>query len=132
MFEPMSARLASSCSRNGISAVATDQIWVGETSIRSTCFGDTATSSPSADRQSTCGPLSRLVLGSISALACAIVCSSSWVASRLTISSVTTPSLTTRYGVVTKPCSEIWAYEDSEPISPMFGPSGVSIGHIRP
>ena len=39
MLEPISARLASSCSRNGISAVATDQIWVGETSIRSTSFG---------------------------------------------------------------------------------------------
>jgi hypothetical protein len=36
MFEPMSARLASSCSRNGIIAVATDQIWSGETSMRST------------------------------------------------------------------------------------------------
>jgi hypothetical protein len=23
-------------------------------------------------------------------------------------------------------------YEDSDPIRPMFGPSGVSIGHIRP
>ena len=33
MFEPIRARLASSCSRNGIRAVATDQIWVGETSI---------------------------------------------------------------------------------------------------
>ena len=30
MFEPMSARFASSCSRNGISAVATDQIWFGD------------------------------------------------------------------------------------------------------
>ena len=96
MFEPISARLASSCSRNGISAVATDQIWVGETSIRSTCFGDTETSSPSAERQSTCGPFSRLVFGSISAFAWAIVFSSSWVASRLTILLVTTPSLTTR------------------------------------
>ena len=33
MLEPMSARLASSCSRNGISAVATDTIWRGETSM---------------------------------------------------------------------------------------------------
>ena len=33
MFEPIRARLASSCSRNGISDVATDQIWVGETSM---------------------------------------------------------------------------------------------------
>ena len=96
MFEPISARLASSCSRNGINAVATDQIWVGETSIRSTCFGDAVTASPSAARHSTWGPFSRWVFGSISALAWAIVCSSSWVASRWTILLVTTPSLTTR------------------------------------
>ncbi len=43
MFEPISARLASSCSRNGIIAVATDQICSGETSIRSTSFGVTVT-----------------------------------------------------------------------------------------
>ena len=96
MFEPISARLASSCSRNGISAVATDQIWVGETSIRSTCFGATETTSPSPTRHSTCGPLSCLVFGSISAFAWAIIFSSSWVASRWTILLVTTPSLTTR------------------------------------
>ncbi len=34
MFEPISARFASSCSRNGIIAVATDQICSGEMSIR--------------------------------------------------------------------------------------------------
>ena len=33
MFEPISARLASLCSRNGISAVATDTIWAGSTSM---------------------------------------------------------------------------------------------------
>ena len=33
MFEPIRARLASSCSRNGIMAVATDTIWRGETSM---------------------------------------------------------------------------------------------------
>ena len=33
MLEPIRARLASSCSRNGISAVATDAIWRGETSM---------------------------------------------------------------------------------------------------
>ena len=32
MLAPMSARLASSCSRNGISAVATETIWRGDTS----------------------------------------------------------------------------------------------------
>ena len=31
--EPISARLASSCSRNGIMAVATDTIWRAETSM---------------------------------------------------------------------------------------------------
>ncbi|SKU06689.1 Uncharacterised protein [Mycobacteroides abscessus subsp. abscessus] len=33
MLAPMRARLASSCSRNGIMAVATDTIWRGETSM---------------------------------------------------------------------------------------------------
>ena len=96
MFEPIRARLASSCSRNGISAVATDQIWVGETSIRSTSFGAAVAYSSSRARHRTCGPFSLLVFGSTSAFAWAITCSSSWVASRWTILSVTTPSLTTR------------------------------------
>ena len=39
MFAPMSARFASLCSRNGISAVETDTICAGETSISSTSFG---------------------------------------------------------------------------------------------
>ena len=33
MFEPISARLASSCSRNGISEAATDTICFGDTSM---------------------------------------------------------------------------------------------------
>ena len=33
MFEPISARLASSCSRNGMSEAATETIWRGETSM---------------------------------------------------------------------------------------------------
>jgi hypothetical protein len=36
MFEPISARLASSFSRNGISEAATDTSCLGDTSIRST------------------------------------------------------------------------------------------------
>ncbi len=36
MFEPIRARLASSCSRKGISDAATDTSWLGETSIKST------------------------------------------------------------------------------------------------
>ena len=39
MFEPMSARFASSCSRNGMSAVATDTTCLGETSMYSIWFG---------------------------------------------------------------------------------------------
>ena len=35
MFEPISARLASSCSRNGISAAAIDTSWSGATSMKS-------------------------------------------------------------------------------------------------
>ena len=96
MFEPISARLASSCSRKGMSAVATDQIWFGDTSIRSTSLGDLRTLSSSPERHSTFGPRSLFDFGSITELAWAIVLSSSCVASRCTISSVTTPSLTTR------------------------------------
>ena len=96
MFEPIKARLASSCSRNGIRAVVTDQIWVGETSISVTDLGATTTYSPSRERHWTCGPRSLPVFSSTSAFAWAMTWSSSWVASRWTTSLVTTPSLTTR------------------------------------
>ena len=48
------------------------------------------------------------------------------------ISSVTRPLTTLRYGVWMKPNSDTVAIDASEPIRPMFGPSGVSIGHMRP
>ena len=80
-----------------MSAVATDQIWLGETSISVTSLGAFSSTSPSPIRQRTCGPLSLPLFWSTSAFACAITwSSSSWVASRWTISLVTTPSLTTR------------------------------------
>ena len=41
MLAPMRARLASSCSTKGISAVETETICFGETSIRSTSDGGT-------------------------------------------------------------------------------------------
>jgi len=63
MFAPIKARLASSCSRKGISEVATDQIWFGDTSISSTSFGAASTSSPSRERQVTPGPLVLAGLG---------------------------------------------------------------------
>jgi len=46
MFEPIKALLASSCSRNGISDVAIEIIWDGETSIKSTSVASTKASSP--------------------------------------------------------------------------------------
>ena len=46
--------------------------------------------------------------------------------------SVTRPPSTLRYGVSMNPNGLTRANVDSAPIRPMFGPSGVSIGHIRP
>ena len=46
MFEPINARFASSCSRNGISEAATDTSWFGDTSIRVMVSGGTITNSP--------------------------------------------------------------------------------------
>ena len=46
MFEPMSARFASSFSRNGISEAATETSWFGDTSISVTSSGFAMTNSP--------------------------------------------------------------------------------------
>src|SRR5213079_3176314 len=48
------------------------------------------------------------------------------------ISSVTRPFLTTRYGVWMNPNSETVAIEASEPIRPMFGPSGAQRREAAP
>ena len=82
MFAPMSARFASLCSRNGMSAVATDTICAGETSMYSTSFGSTATASPSRERQRTCSFTNFPVFGSTGSEACAIVNWRSSAASR--------------------------------------------------
>ena len=104
MLEPISARLASSCSRNGMSAVATLTVWRGETSMYSTSLASTMeTSSPSfGARQSTRSFLNRpdLVSG---ALAWAMMYWSSSSAVRYLILSVTTPFLTSRYGAQQEP-----------------------------
>src|SRR3989304_1312224 len=42
------------------------------------------------------------------------------------------PFSTRRYGVSMNPNSLIRAYVESDEISPMFGPSGVSIGQVGP
>ena len=66
------------------------------------------------------------------AFAWATAYSSSAFASIQMILSVTLPFFTTRYGVSMKPRSLICENVVSDVISPMFGPSGVSIGHMRP
>ena len=82
MFAPISARFASLCSRNGISAVATETICAGATSMNSTSLGRAVTASPSRERQSTCSSTKRPVLSSTCALAWAIVYCASSAASR--------------------------------------------------
>ena len=82
MFAPISARFASLCSRNGISAVATETICAGETSMYSTCSARAITASPRAERQSTCSLTNLPVFGSTGSDACAIVYWASWAASR--------------------------------------------------
>ena len=102
MFAPIRARLASLCSRNGISAVATETICSGETSMNSTSAGSARIGSPPL-RHST-WPTS-LPLGSISAFAWAMILCSSCVASRRSTSEVTFPFFTRRYGVWMNPNS---------------------------
>ena len=48
------------------------------------------------------------------------------------MSSVTWPLRTWRYGDSMKPKALTRANVLSAPMRPMFGPSGVSIGHMRP
>ena len=66
------------------------------------------------------------------AFAWATTYSSSSSAARYTISSVTLPLTTLRYGDSMKPNSLTRAKVARAPMRPMFGPSGVSIGHMRP
>ncbi len=81
MFAPISARFASLCSRNGISAVPTDTICAGATSMNWMSFGDAMTASPSRERQSTWSCWN-LPLSSIRSDDCAIVNCASSAASR--------------------------------------------------
>ena len=82
MFAPISARFASLCSRNGISAVATDTICAGPTSMYSISFGAAITASPSRERQSTCSCRNLPVFSSTGSDAWAIVNCASSAASR--------------------------------------------------
>ena len=78
MFAPISARFASLCSRNGISAVATETICAGETSMYSTSFGAAMTASPAASGRAPARCRNLPVFSSTRSDACAIVyCASS-------------------------------------------------------
>ena len=94
MFEPISARLASSFSRNGISEAATDTSCFGDTSIRSTLPGGFSMKSPALRVETR--SLMKRPSSSRLALACATVCRISSVADMYCTSSVTWPSLTWR------------------------------------
>ena len=82
MFAPISARLASLCSRNGIRAVATDTICAGATSMNSTSFGTAVTASPRLERQRTLSFRNLPVFTSTGSEAWAIVYWASSAASR--------------------------------------------------
>ena len=114
MFEPMSARLASSCSRKGISEALTPTICLGLMSTNCTSSGSTRTRSTSLDsslsvrlRAST---FSSLVLRMLAILPSAFMasegarmCFSSSSARSLTTLPLTLPLRTSRYGVCRKP-----------------------------
>jgi hypothetical protein len=80
MFEPISARLASSFSRNGISDAATETSCFGETSIRSMFSRGDSVNSPAL--RELISSSTNLPSSSRSALACAMVWRISSVAER--------------------------------------------------
>ncbi len=135
MLEPISARFASSFSRNGIIAVATENTILGDTSIKS--IFDFWNSSVSSRKRPDTLFLTKCPSASSSSFACATTYLSSSSAERYTTSSVTTGLAgsvlsSLRYGASIKPYSLIRAYDASELIRPILGPSGVSTGHMRP
>jgi hypothetical protein len=81
MFEPMSARFASSCSRNGISEAATDTICFGDTSMKSILSRADNVNSFCVRHETSSSPSSPFSL-KVRALACAITYSPSSIADR--------------------------------------------------
>ena len=75
MFDPINARFASSCSRNGIRDAEIDAIWLGATSIKSMVAGSTTGKSPSS--RTLTRSLINVPSGLIGAFACAITFASS-------------------------------------------------------
>ena len=113
-----------------MSAAETDTICLGETSMYSTSSAVTILNSPPARAEM----LSAAILPrpSMGVFAWAMTKFSPSTAERYSISSVTLPFFTFRYGASIKPYSFTRAYVASETMSPMFGPSGVSMGQILP
>ncbi len=130
MLAPMRARFASSCSRKGTSAAATLTIWLGATSMSWIMSGVTMWKSPLS--RALTSDSRNLPFSSKLAEAWAMYLPSSSRAEYQATSSVILPSATRRYGVSTKPNSFTRAKVDSDAMRPMFGPSGVSMGQMRP
>ena len=130
MFEPISARLASSFSRNGISAAATETICFGDTSIRSTFSRGAIITSP-AWRQMTNSSTKPALLVELG-VGLRDVVLGLFHRRQIDHVVVTLPSTILRYGLSMKPYLLTRAKVASELIRPIFGPSGVSIGQMRP
>ena len=107
MFEPIRARFASSCSRNGISEAATETICEGATSMYSILSGPESVNSLRWRHDTSSS--TNLPFLSTSAFACAITYLPSSIADRYSMSLVTLPSCTLRYGVSMKPYSLVRA-----------------------
>ncbi len=123
MLLPISERLASSCSRNGIIVVATEKACPVATSINSISFGSTKYGSPFLRTSTSFSVIFPFLSRSVAA--CAIKYFSSSSALRYTISSVTLPFFTRTYGVSIIPKSFKRACTARRRIRPMFCPSGV-------
>ena len=101
MLQPISARLASSCSRNGINDAAALTSCFGETSMYWSCFG--VTTGKSLRERARMLSARKWPFSSTCALACAMMQSASSSALKNATSSVTRPLSTLRYGVSRKP-----------------------------
>ena len=130
MLAPISARFASSCSRNGTSEAATDTICAGDTSMYWMRSAPTRIDSPASTRgDQVAGQLAVLVQRRIG-LGDDVL---AFLDGRQVVDLIGDLAVDhRRYGVSMKPYSFRRAYRASELIRPMFGPSGVSIGHTRP
>ncbi len=132
MFDPIRARLASSFSRNGIIAVATETNCLGDISMYSTSL--TGTTNTSSLALTVTLSSMKYPFSSIGSSDLAITYKSSSSAVIYTISFVALLFLGSilLYGVSIKPYSLTLAKVAKEFIRPILGPSGVSIGHILP